>query len=79
MLSGPILVKMLKAILRIFLHLKLSIKLKLKPTMASMSYLQKLILVSARQNLRPSTTTIQCHLETGHTKVIPNFRNLFGV
>ena len=58
---------------------KLSIKLKLKPMMASMSYLQKLILVSARQNLRPSTTTIQCHLETGHTKVIPNFRNLFGV
>ena len=47
--------------------------------MASMSYLQKLILVSARQNLRPSTTTIQCHLETGHTKMIPNFRNLFGV
>ena len=58
---------------------KLSIKLKLKPMMASMSYLQKLILVSARQNLRPSTTTIQCHLETRHTKVIPNFRNLFGV
>ena len=23
--------------------------------------------------------TIPCHLETGHTKVIPNFRNLFGV
>ena len=47
--------------------------------MASMSYLQKLILVSARQNLSPSTTTLQCHLETGHTKMIPNFRNLFGV
>ena len=25
-------------------------------------------MVAARQNLRPSTTTIQCHLETGHTK-----------
>ena len=23
--------------------------------------------------------TIQCHLKTGHTNVIPNFRNLFGV
>ena len=47
--------------------------------MASMSYLQNLILVSARQNLRPSTTTIQCHLEIGNAKMIPNFRNLFGV
>ena len=44
-----------------------------------MSYLQKLILVLARQNLSPSTTTIQCHLETGHTKMIPNFRNLLRV
>ena len=47
--------------------------------MASMSYLQKLILVSARQNLHPSTTAIQCYLETGHTEMIPNFRNLFRV
>ena len=39
----------------------------------------KLILISARQNLHPSTTDIRCHLETGHTKMIPNFRNLFGV
>ena len=44
-----------------------------------MSYLQKLILVLARQNLSPSTTTIQCHLETGLTKMIPNFRNLLRV
>ena len=44
-----------------------------------MSYLQKLILVSARQNVSPNTTTIQFHLETEHTKMIPNFRNLFGV
>ena len=55
------------------------IKLKLRSAMASMSYLQNLILVLARQNLRPSAITIQCHLETGHTKMIPNFRNLFGV
>ena len=47
--------------------------------MASMSYLQKFILALARQNLSPSTTAMQCHLETGHTKMIPNFRNLFGV
>ena len=46
--------------------------------MASISYL-KLILVSARQNLRPNTTTIQRHLETGRMKMIPNFRNLIGV
>ena len=59
--------------------LKVAIKLKLKPAMASMSYLQKLILVSARQNLRPSATTTQRHLETRHTKVIPNFLNLFEV
>ena len=31
----------------------------------------------ARQNLNPGTATIQCHLETGHTKM--NFRNIFGV
>ena len=43
------------------------------------NYLQKLILVSARQNLHPSTTAIQCYLETGHTEMIPNFRNLFRV
>ena len=47
--------------------------------MASVCYPQTLILVSARQNLRPSTTNIQCHLETGHKKTIPSFRNLFGV
>ena len=47
--------------------------------MASMSYLQKLILVLARHNLSPSTTTIQCHLETGHIKMIPNIRNLLRV
>ena len=29
----------------------------------------KFILVSARENLSPGTTTIQCHLETGHTKL----------
>ena len=39
--------------------------------MALMSYLQKLILVSARQNVSPSIITIQFHLETGHTKMIP--------
>ena len=44
-----------------------------------MSYLQKLILVSARQNFRTSATTIQCHPETEHKKMIPNFGNLFGV
>ena len=43
-----------------------SIKLKSKPTMASpTSYLEKFILVSAKQNLSPGTTTIKCHLETG--------------
>ena len=42
-------------------------------------YLQKFILVSARQNLSPVSTTIQCHLETGHTKMTPNFRNIFGI
>ena len=55
------------------------IKLKLKPAMASMSYLQKFVLVSVSQNLSPGTTTIQCHLETGHTKMILSFRNLFRV
>ena len=58
---------------------KLSIKLKLKLTMASMNYVQKLILVSARQNLSSSTTTIQCHLKTEDTEKIPNLRNSFGV
>ena len=58
---------------------KLSIKLKLKPKMASKSYLGKLILVSARENLSSSTTTIQYHLETGHTKMIPNFQNSSGI
>ena len=47
--------------------------------MASMSYLQKFIIVSARQNLSPGTTTIKSHLETGHMKMIPNLRNIFGV
>ena len=27
----------------------------------------------------PGTTTIQCHSEIGHTKIIPKFRNTFGV
>ena len=36
-------------------------KAKFKQTMASMSYLQKLIFVSTKLNLSPSTTTIQCH------------------
>ena len=27
----------------------------------------------------PGTTTIQCHLETGHMKMIQNFQNIFGV
>ena len=44
-----------------------------------MSYLLKSTLVLARQNLSPGTKSIQCHLETGHTKMIPNFRNTFGV
>ena len=52
--------------------------------MASMSYVLKSISVSAGQNLSPGTTTIQYHLETGHTKMIPkfripNFRNILGV
>ena len=38
--------------------------------MASMSNLQKLILVSAAQNLHPRATTIQCHFENGHMKMI---------
>ena len=46
---------------------------------AEMSYLIKFTSVSARQNLSPGTTTIQCHSESGHTKMIPNFRNTFGV
>ena len=58
---------------------KLSIKLKLKPKMASKSYLEKLILVSARENLSSSATTIQYYLETGHTKMIPNFGNSSGI
>ena len=45
----------------------------------SMSYLLKFISVLARQNLSPGTTTLQCHLESGHTKIILNFRNIFGV
>ena len=47
--------------------------------MASMSYLLKFISALARQNLSPGTATIQCHLETGDTKMIPNFRNTFGI
>ena len=34
-----------------------------------------LILVLTRQNLSSSTATIQYHLETGQTEMIPNFRN----
>ena len=65
--------------------MKLFIKLKSKPTMTPTSYLLKFtsvserLNVSERQNLSPGTTTIQCHSETGHTKMIPNFRNTFGV
>ena len=59
--------------------MKLFIKLKSKPTMTPTSYLLKFTSVSERQNLSPGTTTIQCHSETGHTKMIPNFRNTFGV
>ena len=44
-----------------------------------MSYQLKLISVLGRQSLSPGTTTIQCHLETRHTKMILNFRNTFGV
>ena len=58
---------------------KLSIKLTWKPTMESMSYPQKFILVSAWHNLSLGTTTIQCNLETGQTKMISNFRNMLGV
>ena len=39
-------------------------KLKLKPAMASMCYLQKFILVSVRQNLSPRTATIQFSKQT---------------
>ena len=39
----------------------------------------KVYLVSARQNLSSGRTTIQCHLKNGHTKMIPNFQNVFGV
>ena len=34
--------------------------------MASVNYLQKFILVSAKQNLSPGPTTVECHLETRH-------------
>ena len=47
---------------------KLSIKLKSKPTMASMSYLLKFILVLARQNLSPGTTTIQLIIQKPDTR-----------
>ena len=54
------------------------IKLKSKPTMASpTSYLEKFILVSAKQNLSPGTTTIQCHLETGQQKQHRTFEIYF--
>ena len=39
----------------------------------------KVISVLVRQSLTPGTTTIQYLLKTGHTKMIPNFRNIFGV
>ena len=44
-----------------------------------MIYLLKFILLLARENLNARISTIQCHLETGHTKIISNFRNIFGV
>ena len=47
--------------------------------MAPISYLLKFTSVLARHNLSPDTTAIQCHSETGHAKMIPNFRNTFGV
>ena len=59
--------------------IQLPIKLKLKPTITSISYLLKFISVLGRQNLSPGTTTIQFHLETRHTKMIPNFPSIFGV
>ena len=31
------------------------------------------------KDLNPGTTIIQCHSETGDTKMIPNFQNTFGV
>ena len=58
---------------------KIAYSLKTRPTMTSMSYQQKFVLVSVRQNLRPDTTNKQCHLETGYRKMILNFRNTFGV
>ena len=52
-------------------------KLKSKPTMASMSYLLKFtfreISSLCETELRPGKKTIQCHLETEHTKMTPNF------
>ena len=45
---------------------KLPTKLKSKPMMASVNYLQKFILVSAKQNLSPCSTTVECHVETRH-------------
>ena len=32
----------------------------------------------SKKNLSLGTTTMQRHLEIGHTKIIPNFRNIFG-
>ena len=58
---------------------KIFCKTQIKPKMVSMSYLPKFTLVLTRQNVSPGTTTIQCHSETGDTKMIPNFRNTFGV
>ena len=48
-------------------------KCLINKTMTSMSYLLKFTSVLARQNLSPFTTAIQCHSETRHTKMIPNF------
>ena len=59
--------------------LKLFIKPKFKPAMIPTSYLLKFTSVLARQKLSPGTRTRQCNSETGHTKMISNFRNTFGV
>ena len=52
-------------------------KLKSKPTMASMSYLLKFtfreISSISEIELRPGKKTIQCHLEIEHTKMTLNF------
>ena len=37
------------------------------------------VYIIERKNLNPGATTKKCHSETGHTKMIPNYRNTFGV